>query len=304
MPARDEAVRLGPFLDALAVQDLAGRIPVVIALNNTTDGSLEAVADAGRRHGARLSLTVDDHVFPAGEAHAGSARERAMALGLQRLGASADGVLISTDADTRPPPDWVRANLEAIARGPDLVGGRLVLDEAEPLGSEAAEVRALWDEYWVRVRAIEDDLDPLTHDPAPRHGDHTGASLAITAAAYRAAGGVPRIPSGEDRALVAAAVATGARLVHPPSVWTRVSPRQDGRASGGMASDMRRLALGSAGGAPPLAPALDHWRIRAAWRRDLRSRLGPAALVAAEAALPPMPDDTPLAQAFSQEARA
>ncbi len=296
MPARNEADRLDTLLESLAAQGVSGPIPVVIALNNTTDRSHQVVAEAGRRHGSRLALTVDDHVFAPEAAHAGSARARAMSLGVGRLGGDPGGVLISTDADTRPPPDWISANLAAIAAGADLVGGRLVLDDSEPLGREARSVRALWDWYWVQVRAIEDAVDPVPHDPAPRHGDHTGASLSITVSAYRAAGGVPLVPTGEDRALVAAAVATGARLVHPPSVWTRVSPRLDGRATGGMAEDMRRLASMSVGAPGPLAPALAHWRARAAWRRELRERLGPAALASAEAGLPPMPHDTPLAQ--------
>lgn len=296
MPARNEADRLGALLDALAAQDTPGPVPVVIALNNTNDRSREVVAEAGRRHGLRLALTLDDHVFAPAAAHAGSARARAMALGLERLGPGSNGVLLSTDADTRPPTDWARASLEAISAGADLVGGCLVLDELEPLGPEATAMRALWDAYWVQVRAIEDAVDPSPYDPPPRHGDHTGASLAITASAYRAAGCVPLVPTGEDRALVAAAVAAGARLVHPPSVWTRVSPRLDGRAVGGMAQDMRRLASSTGGGPSPLVPALAHWHARAAWRRDQRDKLGPAGLVAAEAALPPMIHDTPLTQ--------
>jgi len=294
VPARDEVARLGILLDALAAQDVDGLVSVVVVLNNTTDGSAETVAQAGRRHASRLSITFDECQFPVELAHAGSARHRAMALGAASLKYAPSGVLISTDADTRPPPDWIRANLKAIDNGADLVGGRLVIDDAEPLDSDASEVRALWDAYWSRVRAIEDEVDPSAFDPAPRHGDHTGASLAITVEAYQAAGGVPIIATGEDRALVNAAVAAGRRLVHPLPVWTRVSPRQDGRASGGMAEDMRRLQSDARAGRFPLAPAFEHWRERSVWRRELRGQLGPSALMTKEAALPPMPHDMPL----------
>lgn len=294
MPARDEAERLGGLLDALADQDADGQVVVVVALNNTTDASAQVVADASLRHGSRLSVLQDDCRYPPDLAHAGSARARAMALGAARLAHDPAGVLISTDADTRPPADWVRRNLDAVRGGADLVGGRLVIDDGEPLSADAATLRALWDAYWNQVRAIEDEVDPSVCDPAPRHGDHTGASLAITIEAYEAAGGVPIVATGEDRALVNAALAAGRRLAHPMSVWTRVSPRQDGRAAGGMAADMRALQADALAGRFPRAPALEHWRARALWRRDLRTRLGPAALMAEEAALPPMPHDMSL----------
>lgn len=291
---RNEVERLGTLLDALAGQDIAGLIPVVVTINNTTDGSVAQAFAAARRHVGRLALLIDDHVFEPGFAHAGSARERAMALGLERLGRDPEGVLISTDADTRPPQDWVRSNLAAITAGADLVGGRLVIDEAEPLDAGGAAIWAAWGEYWSRVRAIEDEIDPSASDPAPRHGDHTGASLAITLAAYEAAGGVPIVPTGEDRALVNAALSTGHRLVHPISVWTRVSPRFDGRAAGGMAEDMRRFLATAAEGRTPTAPGFDQWRERAIWRRQTRAQLGTAALLAAEANMPPMVHDMPL----------
>lgn len=294
VPARDEAGRLAGLLEALAGQDVEGLVRVVVAINNTTDRSVAIAAEAALRHEDRLALRIDDHRFPPNLAHAGSARERAMALGAAWLNEDPAAVLISTDADTRPPADWVRRNLEAIDGGADLVGGRLVLDEAEAVSPAVREARALWDVYWARVRAIEDALDPQPGDPAPRHGDHTGASLAITLDAYRAAGGVPPVPTGEDRFLVGAAVAAGRRLAHPLTVWTRVSPRLDGRAAGGMAADMRRLGTEAMAGQVPSAPDFGHWRARALWRRDLRARHGAAAVIAAEAALPPMPYDMAL----------
>ena len=142
------------------------------------------------------------------------------------------------------------------------------------------------------MRAIEDEIDPLPWDPAPRHGDHTGASLAIRADIYRMCGGVPLLASGEDGALVRAAVAMGARLAHPADVHIAVSPRLDGRADGGMASAMRQLYKVAEDGSRPIAPAFDHWRERALWRRRLRARADGHALIARrEPLLPPMPHD-------------
>lgn len=294
-PARDEGDRLPILLDALAQQDVAGPVPVSICLNNTTDHSLAAVAGIQARWGERLHLTVASHDLAPDLAHAGAARRLAMDAGLARIDADR-GVLISTDADTRPPMDWISQTLRAVRSGLDIVGGRIVIDEAEQPDPAIVAMRATLDRYWADVRAIEDEIDPCAWDAAPRHGDHTGASLAIVAASYRAAGGVPRIASGEDRALVENAVAAGARLGHPVSVWTRVSARTTGRAAGGMADHMRALEQRLSLGEPTLVPSFDQWRARATWRRAYRDRPGgTAAMVIDERALPPMPCDMALA---------
>ena len=56
--------------------------------------------------------------------------------------------------------------------------------------------------------ALLDDLagmlNPETHNPPPRHTEASGASLAVSVEAFRRVGGIPAIPSGEDRAFVRA----------------------------------------------------------------------------------------------------
>jgi len=295
VPARNEQQRLPVLLAALAAQDCPGPIPVAVCVNNSNDGSFEVVQSAAEQWRGRLEIIVDHRNFPPDQAHAGAARRAAMSAGLARLGAARDGVLISTDADARPPRQWLSANLEAVVAGADVVGGRLVLDETEDLPPAVLALHRIWDAYWWAVRAVEDEIDPLPHDPAPRHGDHTGASLAITIDAYRRAGGVPELRSGEDRGLVIAAQAQGARLVHPLSVWTRVSPRLSGRAVEGMAEHMARLFAQARDGEPVMAPDFSHWRRRAAWRRSQRSAAGGAArLPVLESQLEPMPLDLDL----------
>ncbi len=293
IPARDEEESLPRLLDALAAQDCALPLHVAVCLNNTSDRSAEIVRSAVARHAGRLTIHWEERLLPWEQDHAGGARRAAMALGLSTLELGS-GVLISTDADSRPPPHWVSANLAAIATGADLVGGRLDLDEAEMVPPRIHAAKADWDAYWETVRAIEDAIDPRSGDPPPRHGDHTGASLAITATLYRRVGGVPLLPTGEDRALVAAAVEAGGRLRHPPDVWTRVSARRKGRAAGGMAAFMSELDAQVAAGRPALAPSFAQWRERAAWRLQVRNRLGDAAVAALEAELQPMRCDMQL----------
>lgn len=296
VPARNESQRMPVLLDALAAQTIAGRITVAFCINNSDDDSVAVVEQHACRHAERLDIIVDACTLPPSLAHAGGARGRAMEMGYRHVSSAAGGVgvLISTDADCRPPAEWIAANLAAIGAGADIVGGRIILDDAEPIDPAIARMRDRLDLYWAAVRAIEDASDPAPHDPPPRHGDHTGASIAIDAALYRAIGGVPPIASGEDRSMVINAVAAGGRLVHPPSVWTRVSARTEGRAAGGMAIAMAELAETVERGIDPYVPAFEHWRARALWRRATRTAYGVAEMLAREADLPPMPADMSL----------
>lgn len=292
VPARNEAARLPTLLDALAMQDWPGPIPVAIAINNSTDDSRAVVESACVRYAERLAVHISERTFAPGLAHAGSARRLAMDTGLGLLPALHGAALVSTDADSRPPMDWLRNIASAFAQGADMVGGRIDIDGDEPLPPRVHRLRTAWDRYWAEVRAIEDAIDPLPWDAAPRHGDHTGASLAIRAELYLACGGVPAIASGEDRALVTAALAQGARLVHPAAVYTHVSPRLEGRAEGGMAIAMQTLFASAQADAAPMAPAFTHWRERAHWRKHLRAQPDGAVLIARrEPLLPPMPHD-------------
>ncbi|MFL9841888.1 glycosyltransferase [Sphingomonas sp. ST-64] len=289
VPARNEAGRVATLIEALSMQEGVGLVRVALLVNNSDDGTAEVARSAAEHRHGRVLLRMRDMTLAPGEAHAGSARRAAMALGIEWLDTD-DGLLISTDADCRPPPGWIAANLAAAAPG-TVIGGAILLDEREPVTPEMRAIRTALDAYWQAVRDIEDAIDPLPWDPPPRHGDHTGASLALDVGLYRRAGGVPPLASGEDQALVAAAIGAGGRLVHPPSVWTRTSARDVGRAAGGMAEDMRRWRSLVGSGDAMTVPALSHWRERARWRRAWRIAHGDATLPAAEAALEPMPND-------------
>jgi hypothetical protein len=293
IPARNEARRLPALLGALAAQDVSFPVNVALCINNSTDDSARVAQAAAARSGGRLRLNMSCQEFPPHLAHAGSARRAAMDLGADWLGDS-DALLVSTDADCRPPQHWLSANL-ASAGAIRIVGGRIELDEAEAeQWPQLFALRRRFDDYWHKVREIEDEVDPLPWDLPPRHGDHTGASLALTVGLYRAAGGVALIASGEDRALVAAAVAAGGQLVHPAAVWTRTSARPTGRASGGMADEMNRWLASGQNGDRPHVPAYRQWHCRGLWRQALRPVLGQGLLMRAEDNLPPMPQEMPL----------
>lgn len=293
VPARNEAQRLPTLLEAMADQDVVFPVNVALCINNSTDESEVAAEAAASKFAGRLRIRILRQEFPPPLAHAGSARRAAMEFGADWLD-NEEALLVSTDADCRPPPNWLTANLAHC--GPTrIVGGRIDLDEMEAdKWPQLFVLRKSFDRYWQRVREIEDEVDPIPWDPPPRHGDHTGASLALTVGLYRSSGGVPPIPSGEDRALVAAALAIGGQLVHPPTVWTRASARPAGRASGGMADEMKHWLSEEMGDASQCVPAYRLWHCRALWRRTFRPILGHRLLMEAEDKLPPMPREMPL----------
>lgn len=237
IPARDESERIGPCLAALNKQTQPPNA-VVLVLNNCTDDTQSIAQAMAPDLGFRLDIV--NCVLPPEQANAGCARRMAMEIAAEQAGEH--GVLLTTDADSIVPPDWVAACLAGLRAGADVVCGRAVIDPTEAAlipahlhADDALECRliALLDQLaWV--------LDPEPHDPPPRHTEASGASIAVSVRAYRRAGGIPAIPSGEDRAFVRALWMLDARVRHDPGIQVIVSGRVIGRAEGGMADAIRR----------------------------------------------------------------
>ena len=292
IPARNEAARIGACLRAIG-RGTVRPDAIVVLMNNCTDGSARAVGDAA----AELAVPVVARAvtLDRGRAHAGWARRLAMEHAARLAGA--DGVLLCTDADGVPDADWVAANLRALAAGADAVAGMAEIDPDEALLIPAAlhEADALECAYAAQLDRIDWLTDPDPCDPWPRHDQHSGASIAVTASAYRAVGGISPIPLGEDRALFDALRRIDARIRHAPDAIVTVSGRTDGRARGGMADTIRRrLVCPDAMLDPRLEPARDaHARVlrrrlaRLAWRAD-RGPFG-AAWADMDAAFPRRP---------------
>jgi GT2 family glycosyltransferase len=271
IPARNEEERLPVLLAALARQDVPG-LRVVVVANNCNDGTAEAARRFADRE-PRLRLRVRELDWRPGLANVGRARGAAMAAGAAWLREEAgDGILVSTDADASPPPHWVHAILDGFREGAEVVGGeiRIAEDPGWPAPDWLRCARAEVAAYWSAVRDLAHGMDPLPHDPPARHGDHTGASLAVTIAAYEAAGGIPPLAVREDVALVEAVERNGGRVRHPVAVWTEVSAREDGRAEGGMATEMRKWRCLAEGGKEHLQPGAGFWYAAFNRRRALR----------------------------------
>jgi hypothetical protein len=241
VPIRNEEERIGDCLRALALQEGPTRHAIVAFLNNCTDETAATI------HGLRPSLPcpvhVIEHDFPPGLDNAGNARRAAMEHAAGLLGPA--GILLTTDADARVAPDWIRANLAALDAGADAVCGRAVIDplEATLIPDILHADDALECAYADLLDEIHAVLDPDPADPWPRHTEHSGASIAVTKTMFERAGGVPAVPLGEDRALLAALRRVDARVRHAPEVSVVVSGRTIGRAAGGMADTMRRRII-------------------------------------------------------------
>ena len=237
IPVRDEAERVQDCLRALGKQ-LSFKAGVLLLVNNTTDGTLPAIA--ALTPSLPCPVHVVEHDFSIGDASAGLARRLAMRLA-DRL-APPRLPLLTTDADGRVTPDWLACNLRHLRRGADAVFGRAVIDPVEALRIPPVlhEDDARECAYAAALDEIESLIDPDPDDPWPRHTERAGASIAMTRDAYRAAGGFPAMPLGEDRGFYLALRRIDARIRHAPEVSVVVSGRTEGRAEGGMADTMRR----------------------------------------------------------------
>ena len=118
--------------------------------------------------------------------------------------ARADGVILTTDADSQVAPNWIAENLAAFEAGAEAVLGRIDLDGEGKLLPEALHRRGeLEDTYEGLLTELSWLLDPLEHNPWPHHATISGASLGVTRTAYCRVGRLPRVPLGEDKALIA-----------------------------------------------------------------------------------------------------
>lgn len=239
IPVCNERAHIVGCLEALDAQRGQGvRFGVLLFLNNCTDGTENVVAAMS----SRLSFPLEVVECAFAEASAGWARRRAMDGAAAWLDeGNVDGILLTTDADSRVPPDWIARNLAALEAGADAVAGRLALDpnDAAALPAELHARGAMEAEYEALLIEIVARLDPCPGNPWPHHWCRSGASLAVTLSTYRAIGGMPNIPLGEDRAFVEAVLAHDGVVRHDPDLVVVTSGRLDGRAKGGVADTIR-----------------------------------------------------------------
>jgi Glycosyl transferase family 2 len=246
IPVRDEEERLPVCLRALARQlDRSGQpipptaVRIVLFANNCTDQSASLARKLGKCWA--LHVRVVEARLPPAAAHAGAARRAAMDVAeawlLER--GERDGAILTTDADSQVAPNWIAENLAAFEAGAEAVLGRIDLDGEGELLPEALHRRGeLEDTYERLLTELSWLLDPLEHNPWPHHATISGASLGITRTAYCRVGRLPRVPVGEDKALIALLSRQDARIRYSPTILVITSGRTNGRAPGGVADTL------------------------------------------------------------------
>jgi hypothetical protein len=249
MPVRDEAATIAAALASLAAQtDVAGRrldprrYAVLVLANNCSDDTAAVTRRFGERHPA-LQLQVLETTLTAPDAHVGKARRLVMDEACRQLlqRGHPRGIIASTDGDTRVCPRWVAAMLAEIAAGADAVGGRIWASQQEVASLEEGVRWRYRRDYTYRAlrTAYESACDPEPINPWPRHDQYFGASMAVTAEAYQAAGGLPALPVLEDMAFARTLERIDARVRHSPRVRVQTSLRSVGKVQTGLSTTLR-----------------------------------------------------------------
>jgi hypothetical protein len=269
IPARNEEKRIAACLEALADQSTDERFAVVVLANNCTDRTVRIVRTFARK--ARIPVIAHEVRLDGDRANAGHARRLAMNAALDLVGS--EGAVMTTDADSRVNRRWVAANLEELRAGADLVCGSVSPDFAEPavFPPHVYPQGALEFLFQRMAAELEALLDPLPHDPWPRHLIESGASLAVRAEVYARVGGVPDVRGGEDRAFVDLVRRAGGRVRHSQGPRVATSCRLDGRAVGGWADDLMRRARDPKAPCHPLIEPTEDFLRRAGMRGALRA---------------------------------
>ena len=274
VPAVNEDERIAASLQALEASLLALDEPavVVVLVNNSTDGTAGTARDVARE--ASASFVVCEARFAREIADAGHARRLALDVGSL---VAPNGVLLTTDADTRVGRDWAPRLVNGVRGGAAAVAGWIETDPHEfaclPPAVRAAEAceRALFaaqDALWRRL---------VPDAPLALGLRVGGASLAVSARAYARVGGLPTPAAGEDRAMVALLQRHDEIVILDRHAPIETSCRLDARAANGMGAMLEnRLSEADPPCDEALMPARDFALRALAWRQLRRARHAPA----------------------------
>jgi glucosyl-3-phosphoglycerate synthase len=229
VPARNEQERIAACLLALGAQTIGvDAFEVIVVLDGCEDHTDEATAVAAASAGLSVTMVQGPDRGCGGARRTGMDLACARLLELGRPG----GLIATTDADSRPAPDWLAHQLAHLALGASVVAGNIKLDAAEARQLPAALLTARERDAAARLRRLH------RSDPDAAHHHFAGASLGVTAEAYRRVGGMEPRAALEDEAFAERLARHRIPIVRAPDVVVVTSARIDGRASRGLAVDL------------------------------------------------------------------
>lgn len=236
VPAKDEEALVGRCLRSLAsqIEVPPEEYEVLLVLDHCTDATGDRALDAASDHpGLRLAILEGPGLGAGHARRVGMEEACRRLLSLDRPG----GLIASTDADTVVAPDWLSRQLSAAGGGARAIGGRIELARED--GGLPEDVRS-WRDNRDRTRhlaLLEREEDPGS-GPRMEHWQFSGASMSLTAEAYREVGGMEPRAALEDEYLERALERCNIPIDRPLDVRVSTSPRLVGRASRGLAKDL------------------------------------------------------------------
>jgi glycosyltransferase involved in cell wall biosynthesis len=242
LPARDEEALIARCLEALARQKnvVHEKYEVLLVLDRCSDGTEERARELVKAHPDLRLRFLDGPGIGVGHARRvgmEAACERLMEVG------NSGGLIASTDADSVAASDWISSQISLAEGGARAIGGRIELED----GGRVLSRNALdWYEKQSRSRYRRVLASGLPGD-APEHWQFSGASLSLTAEAYREIGGLPPQADLEDEYLERTLKEKGVEIFRSSSVKVTTSPRVEGRASRGLARSLSDASLRGAG---------------------------------------------------------
>lgn len=217
IPAHDEAERIRASVEATLAALPEGRDSWVVVVADACRDNTEAIARAALSAGGEVIRTAGRCVGAARRAGAAAVARRFAEEATSRVW------LLSTDADTRVPADWVEGHLALANQGAAAVAGVVEVDSWE--GHSPDTCRRFAEAYAL-----------------PSNGEHAfvhGANLGVRLDAYLDVGGWPPLPRSEDRRLWSNLQQREWRTVPSVASVVRTSGRMDARVPGGFGAWLR-----------------------------------------------------------------
>lgn len=231
VPARDEADRIAGCLGALAAQTIGRRAFRVIVV---PDGCADDTAQRARAAGDALGLGLDIVLLQGPDRGPGAARRLGMERAADDLLAagSPSGLIATTDADSEVAPDWLARQIAHLSSGVGAVAGRIELIAAERAQLPEAVLARRERDAATRLR------DVRVGEPTAEHHHFAGASIGVSAAAYRQVGGMEPLTVLEDAAFATRLRSAGVVIRRAADVRVSTSARSKGRVDRGLSVDL------------------------------------------------------------------